>query len=453
MTLDVSELARNIAGPVLKPGDKGYEQETAGMQTAFPREPDVVVGATGPNDVRAAVRFAVDNSLPVAVQGTGHAFSTLRGGLLVNTSRMNAIEVHPRKRTVRFEAGVRWAQVVEATAPHGLAPLSGSAPNVGAMAYTLAGGMSLMGRKYGYAADHVRQIDVVTADGRYRHVTVDNDPDLFWALRGGRDNFGIATAAEVDLVEVDQLYGGGLFFDGSIAGDVVPAWRRWTDDLPDEMTSSLGVVPFPDIPPIPEPLRGKHVVHIRIAFLGDAATGEKLVAPLLTAGSRLMEGLREMPYTEAGTIYNDPTDPMPYHGTNAMLSDLDDKAIQTLLENAGPGAQHKFILELRHMGGAYGREPEVPNAVNHRDAAYALGALSRIGPVDLPTAVSAHADLANAMAPWSIGCGLNFTYGDASPDDVRAVYNDQDYRRLTELKSRYDPENLFRLNYNIPPAR
>lgn len=438
---------------MLTPGDKGYSEETAGMQTAFPREPDVVVGATSPDDVSAAVKYAVENGMPVAVQGTGHSFSTLRGGLLVNTSRMTGIEVHPRKKTARFEAGVRWAQVVEAAAPHGLAPLTGSAPQVGAMAYLLGGGLSLMGRKFGYAADHVRQIDVVTARGQYRHVTEESDPDLFWALRGGRDNFGIATAAEVDLVEVERLYGGGLFYDAvTSAGDVVPAWRRWTEDLPDEMTSSLGIVPFPDIPPIPEPLRGKHVVHVRIAYLGDEASGAKLVEPLRDAAPRIMEGLREMPYTEAGSIYNDPTDPMPYHGSNSMLSDLDNKAVETLLETAGPDADHKFILELRHLGGALGRKPKVPNAVGHRDAAYALGALSRIGPVDLPTATEAHNELKRAMHPWTIGRCLNFTYGDADPDDVRDAYDAKDYERLTELKSRYDPENLFRLNYNIPPA-
>lgn len=448
---DTAELAGRIVGPVRTAGAEGYEQEISGFQTAARREPDVVVGATGPDDVCAAVGFATAHDLPVAVQGTGHGLATMTGGLLITTSRMAGVTVDPGARTARFEAGASWADVVARTAPYGLAPLSGSAPGVCAMSYLLGGGMGLMARKYGYAADHVQALDVVTADGQARHVTAAGDADLFWALRGGRDNFGIATAAEIHLMPVERLYGGGLFFDAELAGPVLSGWLRWTADLPTELTTSLAVVPFPDVPALPEPLRGKHVVHIRVAYLGAADRGETLVAPLRTIGPRLLEGLREMPYSESGSICNDPTDPMPYFGSNAMFRDLDDDAISTLLDTAGPGAEHTFILELRHLGGAMSRPSAIPNSVGHRDAAFALGALSRLGPDDAGATAAAHAGLSKAMGPWTIGRCLNFTYGDLTPEDVATAYDADDFRRLVELKGRYDPGNLFRLNHNIPP--
>jgi hypothetical protein len=447
-------LTERVQGPVLTPDEVGYDDERAGFQTAARRRPDVIVGATGEDDVRVAVEFAGARGLPVAVQGTGHAPVTIEGGVLISTGRMTGVRVDADERSARIEAGTRWAQVLEAAAPHGLAPLSGSAPQLCATSYLLGGGLGLMARRYGYAADHVRGIDVVTADGELRHVTVDEDADLFWALRGGRDNFGIATAIEIDLMPVSRLYGGGLFFDAEHAEDVLNAWERWLRTAPEEMTSSLAMVPFPDIPALPEPLRGRHVVHIRIAYTGDADSGEKLVEPLRAIGPRLMEGLREMPYTESGSICNDPTDPMPYHGSNAMLRDLDGAAIQTLLDLAGPDADQKFIVELRHLGGALARPPAVPNAVGHRDASFALGVLTRLpsADADADAVRAAHDQLLERLSPWTVGRCLNFTYGVTTPQEVSTAYDPDDYRRLTELKARYDPENMFRLNHNIPPA-
>lgn len=448
----IKELTAVAEGPVFAPGDDGYDDERAGYQTGTTREPDVIVGVTGEADVRAAVLFATARGLPVAVQGTGHVLADLTEGVLITTRRLDGVQVDADARTATIQAGAPWAAVVEQTGPHGLAPLSGSAPGVCAMSYTLGGGMGLMARQFGYAADHVRAIDVVTADGEFRHVTAETETDLFWALRGGRDNFGIATSIEIDLMPVERLYGGSLFFDGEYAEDVVNAWQRWTATVPEEMTSSLAMVPFPDIPVLPEPLRGRHAVSIRIAYTGDAESGEKLVAPLRTIAPTLMEGLRDMPYTESGSICNDPPDPMPYHGSNAYLRDLDGPAIHTLLGLAGPDAKQKFIVELRHLGGALSREPAVANAVGHRDAAYAIGVLSRLGAADPDAVRAGHDELFTALEPWSEGRCLNFTYGVNTAEQISAAYDPDDYRRLTELKARYDPTNLFRLNHNIPPA-
>jgi hypothetical protein len=449
----VGKLAEQVRGPVLTPGADGYDDEIAAYQTAAKREPQVVVGATGADDVRGAVAFAAARDLPVAVQGTGHAVIPMDGGLLITTRRMDGVSIDAQARTARIEAGTRWARVIELASPYGLAPLSGSAPHVCATSYLLGGGLGLMGRRFGYAADHVRSVNLVTADGALRHVTAEDEPDLFWGVRGGQGNFGVATDVEVELVPVEKIYGGGLFFDAAQAEDVLDTWREWTSTVPEEMTSSLAIVPFPDVPALPPPLRGKHLVHIRIAYTGDAATGEKLVEPLRAIGPRVLEGLREMPYSESGSISNDPTDPAPYYATNAMLGGLDEHAVGDLLEVAGPGRSTvPLIVEIRQLGGALARQPEVPNAVGHRDAAFVVGTLTILRAADPDAARAAHDQLGKVLAPWTVGRCLNFTYGVTTPDEVASCYDPDDYRRLTELKARFDPANMFRLNHNIPPA-
>lgn len=445
------KLAGMVEGPVLEPGDEGYDDERTGFQTAGPHRPEVIVGAARAEDVRAAVAYAAGRGMPVAVQNTGHGLPLgADGGLLVSTRRMTGLRVDPEARTARIEAGVRWGEVIPEAAKHGLAPLSGSSPGVGAVSYVLGGGVGLMTRRYGYAADHVRSVDVVTADGRARHVTPGEDPDLFWALLGGRANFGVVTGLEIGLVPVTRLYGGGLYFDAEHVADVMEAWRAWSASAPDEMTSSIAVMPVPDVPFLPEPLRGRHVAHVRIAYLGD--DGERLVAPLRAVAPRLIDTVAEMPYTDSATIHNEPPIPMAYRATNIACRELDGGAVRDLLDLVGPGAPRPAILEIRQLGGAMARRPPVPNAVGNRDAGYVVGVLSKLGP-DAEGTDALHARAGALLEGASSGRILNFLFGaDATPDQVRAAYEPETYDRLAALKAVYDPSNLFRLNHNIPPA-
>jgi FAD/FMN-containing dehydrogenase len=452
-TPEIDALARRVRGPVLLPGDDGYDVERTGFQTAVEQRPALVVGAEGAEDVRAAVEFASANGLPVGVRATGHgACPVAEGGLLITTRRMTGVRVDAEGRTAWLDAGVCWDQVIPETSRHGLAPLSGSAPHVGAVSYTLGGGLGLLARRYGYAADHVRAVEVVTADGALRQVTAETDPDLFWALRGGRDNFGVVTRLQVDLFPVTRLYGGGLFFDAEHVRDVLPAYRDWTATVPDELTSSVGMVPLPDLPVVPEPLRGRHVLHLRVAHTGDAAGGERLVAPLREVAPRLMDTLRDMPFAEAGSIYNDPTTPHGYHGNNVLLRELDGSALDAVLQEAGPGASVPCVVDIRHLGGALARPPAVPNAVGHREARYILRVLSPVSGADVERVRAVHRRVFDAAAPWTIGRSLNFVYGENAPEQVRSCYQPAEYRRLAELKAAYDPKNTFRRNHNIPPA-
>jgi FAD/FMN-containing dehydrogenase len=219
------------------------------------------------------------------------------------------------------------------------------------------------------------------------------------------------------------------------------------------MTSSLGLLGYPDVPAVPEPLRGRYLAHVRVAYTGHAADGDRLVAPLRAVGPTVTDTLADMPYTETGSIYSDPTVPHGYYGTNVMLDRLDAPAVQAVLDLAGPDAPAPYVVDLRHLGGALAAPPAVASAVGHRGAGYLLRLVSRLGSSDADAVRLAHQRVYEALQPWSSGGrSLSFMYGETTADQIRSGYDPDDYRRLTELKAVYDPNNVFRLNHNIPPA-
>ncbi|MFF3317887.1 FAD-binding oxidoreductase [Streptomyces sp. NPDC003035] len=436
---------------VFRPGDPGYAQEIAGFQTGFTVRPEVVVGATDAEEVRAAVSYAAERGLPVGVQATGHGLpGAAEGGMLITTRRMDGVRIDPVARTAHIEAGVRWGQVVEAAAPHGLAPLNGSAPGVGAVSYTLGGGVGILAREFGWTADHVRALDVVTADGALRQVTAASDPELYGALLGGGQNLGVVTALEVGLVPVARLYGGDISFDGRRVdpATIVRAYREWAETVPDTVTSTFAALVYPDAPMLPEPLRGAYVVSVRLAFTGDAAEGERLVAPLRAIGPALSDSLREMPYTESHTIHSDPDFPHAYWGDGITVSDLPVDAAAELLRLTGPAADRMAVLQISHLGGALAQER--PNAVPHRDARFLVRALYPIGEDGTGPIKELHARVELTVAPWATGRALNFLFGDG--ERTEGLYDAETRKRLARVKGMYDPANLFRRNYNIVPG-
>ncbi|MFD4432711.1 FAD-binding oxidoreductase [Nocardia sp. NPDC058497] len=439
-----------VTGPVFTPGDPGYAEEVAGFQTAYTHRPALVVGAVHAEDVRSAVEYAARQGLPVAVQATGHGLSVAADrGVLITTRRMDAIAIDPRARTARIGAGVRAGALVEAAAVHGLAPLNGSSPSVGVVGYVLGGGLGLLAREFGYAADHVRSIELVTADGRMRTLTPADE--LFGAVLGSGGNFGVVTGLELDLVPVAEVYGGQLIFDTPLVDTALETWRRWTATLPDTLTSTIAAVTFPDIPPVPEPLRGRHVASIRIAFHGPAEDGERLVAPLRAIGDRLRDDLRTMPYTESHTIHSDPDFPHAYAATNALLTELTADGLAALRDLTAPGGPVEAVVDIRHLGGALRRGTGV--AVDHREAGYVVRVITDAGVGD--AAPAGPAAVREALAPWTIGHSLNFLYGAgaaANAAQTEAGYAPDTYTRLVAAKAKYDPHNMFRFNRNIAPA-
>lgn len=443
------ELAEVLDGPVLTGGDPGVPEELAPFNCTFTPSPAVTVGATSAQEVAAAVRWAGDHGHPVAVVATGHGLhSDLAGALAVSTRRMCDVTVDPQSRTARVGAGARWAQVIAAAARHGLAPLNGSSSTVGVVGYTLGGGVGPMGRRFGFAADHVRRMQLVTADGAIHEVDASSDPELFWAIRGGKGNFGIVTEMEFDLMPVTTLYAGGIFFPANACADVLHSYRGWVKTLPEEATSSVALLRLPPDPALPEPLRGQFAVHLRFAHLdsgsGEPSEGARLLAPMRAVAAPLMDTVGQMPYAAVDSIHMDPTEPMPVWERGAGLSELPAAAVDALLAVAGPDADVPLIMvELRQLGGALARPAAVPNAVTGRDAAFSLFAIGpMVGPLT-EVVPSVTQSVVDALRPWACRGGLLNFHGVADPASVGGLWSDTDRARLLAVKQRLDPAGVF----------
>jgi FAD/FMN-containing dehydrogenase len=446
-------MAPLLHGSLYLPGEAGYDDARAGYNLAVAHRPAAVVEASGVADVMAAVAFASRHELPIGVLSTGHGASVpADGAILINLRRVRGVRVDPIAAVARIEAGARWADVVHEAAAFGLAPLSGSSPQVGAVGYILGGGLGLLSRTFGYAADHVRNIDVVTRHGMLRHTSPHQFADLFWALRGGKGNFGVVTSIEIGLFPVPRLYGGGLYFRGSSAAEVLSGYRRWVRTVPDELGSSIALTRFPWQPDLPEELRGRFVVHVRMAYPGTATEGEQLVRPLRRIGLPLLDTVTDRPYSTSGEIHHDPTEPFAFTEASTCLREFNEDAADELVHLAGPDSTCPLrLVELRHLGGALALSPQVPNAVGNRDANFLLYLAGIAGTTTVPEYAQLVLD---RMAPWSTGQSLPNFLGaaDTTPERVRAAYTSEDYRRLVRVKRAYDPENLFRITHNIPPT-
>ncbi|MFI5845547.1 FAD-binding oxidoreductase [Catenuloplanes sp. NPDC051500] len=457
MTMDITALAALVVGPVLTPGDEGYAGETATWNQALPHRPVVAVGATGVADVQAAIRFARAHELPVAVVATGHgAFVSADGAVLINVRRMDGVTIDARQHTATVGAAVEMQTLVDEAAEDGLAPLAGSSPNVGVAGFTLGGGISpTLGRTHGYAADHVLSAEIVTPDGEARTIDPSTEPDLFWAIRGGKGNFGVITSLTVALFPVTRLYGGGLFFPGEHAPAVVAAYRALIADAPEELTASIAFLRLPPAPFVPEPLRGRFTVHVRISYLGSAADGAALIAGLRAAAPTLIDAVAEMPFTAVAAIHADPVDPLPTYEVSASLADFPQEAADALLAAAGPDSDLPVLMvELRQLGGALSREPAVPNAVAYRGAGFQLFAAAVGAPGMDEEFRPALEGVTKALSPWATGhTQINFLAGyDVEAGGIGRAYPAEVLARLSRIKAAYDPRNTFRINHNIPPA-
>jgi FAD/FMN-containing dehydrogenase len=455
---DIAALAAELTGPLLLPGSAGYADEIAAFNAAVTHRPDLVVGAADAADVQAAVRHAAAHGLPLAVQATGHgALAPVDTGLLISTKRLGALAVDPIARTATIGAGLPWRAVIAAAAAHGLAPLSGSSSGVGATGYTLGGGLPVMGRTFGFAADRVRAMEVVTADAAVRHVDAASSPDLFWGLCGGQGNLGIVTAMTIELVEVATVYGGGIFYPAEHIPAVLHAYPDWAATLPEQTSTSVAILRLPPAPSIPEPLRGQTVAHLRVCHVGDGADGERLVAPMRAVAPVLVEHLADMPYTAVDSIHQDPDHPIPFCHRGALLRELTAETVEALLSAAGPQVHAPLVMcELRHLGGALGRGPATGNCVGGRDAAYGLAAIGLLMPETAAAAPAAVDAVITAAEPWASGRTLVNFHGPLGDEADRArAWDPATYQQLAGLARRLDPDGLFGHGHSIgrDPAR
>ena len=452
-------LKDGLKGHAYVPGDGGYDEARAAWNLNAHQHPALVVAAEGAADVLAAVRLARDEGLGVGVMATGHGVAApADGGVLINTSRMRGVHVDPETRTARVEAGAKWADLVPEAAAHGLAGLQGSTSHVGVVGYTMGGGFGWLGRKYGFAADSVKEADVVTAEGELVKANAHENADLFWALKGGGGNFGVVTSLEFALYPVTHVFGGNLFYPVERAEEVLELYSRWAEDLPEEVTSAVTFLNVPPIPDVPEPLRGRSVITVRFCYTGEdlAERGEELLGPWRGFGEPIMDTFGVMPYEAMDMISMDPVDPLGAYGHTEMLRDLSPETRRTLVDLAGADSDTPLLLlEIRQLGGALSRPPADLNPMGRSDAAYIMNGIGATFTPEMAQAVQAYlAYVAEAARPHATGATyVNFMDLDgASPERVKAAYSAEDWERLVELKDRRDPGNLFRYNRNIPPS-
>ena len=449
--LDLTALRARLAGDVYGPDDDAWDVERRAWNLAVDQRPAAVALPETPQDVVEIVNFAREQGLQVAPQATGHnagALGGAHGTILVRLHRMRGVSIDAEARTARAEGGAIWIQVVEAAAEHGLAALAGSSPDVGVVGYTLGGGLSWLARKYGIGANQVTAVEIVTADGRLVRADRETEPDLFWAVRGGGGSFGVVTAIEFNLFPITEVYAGILWFPVERAVEVLNAWRAWTTDLPDEMTSVGRILQLPPIPEIPEPVRGKSFVIVEAIFLGDEAEGAELVAPLRALGP-VMDTLATIPVPALAHLHMDPEGPTPGAGDGGMLTDVDPELIERLVETAV--GSPLISIELRHMGGAVARAKPEHGAAAAFDAPYLLFAVGITPTPEAHRAVRATVGAVRAaLAPWEADhTYMNFA---ESRRDAKTLFSEQAYHRLRRIKAAYDPAVLFRSNHPIDPA-
>jgi hypothetical protein len=378
--------------------------------------------------------------------------SSLERTLLLRTERLRGVEIEVEARRARAGGGTQWVDVTAPASERGLAALSGSAPDVGIVGYHSGGGMSIgLGRKFGLAANHVTAVEMVTAEGELVRADHDSEPDLFWAVRGGGGNFGAVTAIEFGLFDLPVVYAGMLAWPLERAEEVLRRWLEWTETAPDEITTSMRFMRMPDMPEIPDPIRGRALIVIDGAYAGDASGGEPEIAGLRELGPEI-DMFTEMPPVGMSYIHMDPPEPVPALSDHQMLGSVPDQAVERMLELAGPGIDSALLMvELRHLGGALGRAPAHAGAVGSFRGEFAM--FNAGIPMDPQVAHALDAELAalrEAMTPFDAEAPyLNFA---ENRTDVASAYTQASGRRLAELKAAYDPQGLFQANHEIAPA-
>jgi FAD/FMN-containing dehydrogenase len=449
---DIRALRARVAGEIVMPGDSGWDAARQAWNLAVDQQPfavDALVESA--EDVIAVVDFAHVHGLRIAPQSTGHGASAMGGledAILVKVERMRGVEIDAAARRVRVEAGAIWADVVEPAAEQGFVVLHGSSPDVGVAGYSLGGGMGWLARSRGLSANSVTAVEIVTADGRLVPADRDNEPDLFWAVRGGGGNFGVVTAIEIALYEEPELYAGAMFWPVERASEVLHAWREWTETLPETVTSVGRILHFPPIPDVPEPLRGNSFVLVEAVFAGPESEGAEMTAPLRALGPAI-DTFAAVPPTALPHLHMDPPKPVPGVGDGIFLDAFPAEAVDAMVATGTPPL---LSFEVRQLGGALAKPSATHGAVGSIDAGWAMFAVGLAPTPEMGAAVGAAVDRAkHALAPWeSERTYLNFAERQVDP---ARLYTPETYRRLRRVRAAFDPGELFLANHPIPPAR
>jgi FAD/FMN-containing dehydrogenase len=453
----VAALRSRFRGELIQPGDEIYDSARRIWNGAIDRHPALVARATGVADVQAAVRFAREQSLPLAVRGGGHnvaGTAVCDGGLVLDCSPMKAVWVDPVARTARAQAGLLWGELDRETQVFGLATTGGIISHTGIAGLTLGGGLGWLMRKHGLACDNLLSADVVTADGECLRASEREHGDLFWGLRGGGGNFGVVSSFDYRLHPVGPtVLAGPILYPAEEARAVLGAYRDCLADMPDEMTTIVILRTAPPAPFLPPEIHGRPVVVVAACYAGRIEDGERAVAPLRRLGEPLVDLLRPTPYVAHQGMF-DPTAPhgLGYYWKSEYLAALSDEAIEVLIEHAWRATTPMSYTIMFHLGGAVARTDPEASAFEDRRAGHAV-VVDAVwsDPADADAAVAWARGFWQRLGPVSSGrIYVNFL-GEEGPDRVRAAFGATKYERLRALKGKYDPTNFFRLNQNIAP--
>jgi FAD/FMN-containing dehydrogenase len=452
-TLDAERVdlfEQSLSGTVLQPGDGRYEEARRIHNGLIDRRPALIVRCRGASDVAAAVVFARESGLEIAVRGGGHNVagrSVADGALMIDLAEMKGMYVDPHARTMRAQGGVLWSEFNREAALYGLAMTGGAVSTTGIAGLTLGGGLGWLMGIQGLASDNLLSVELVTAEGAVRNVTHLSDPDLFWALRGGGGNFGVAASFEYQLHPLRQVVGGLVAHPFERAKDVFRFYRDFTQAAPDELTVFAGLVHAPDDPSV-------KLAAIVPCHAGSPEQAERDLAPLREFGQPLVVDVGPMPYPVMNTLLDGafPRGALNYW-KSSFVDDLDDELIDIAIERfrETPSPLDKILFE--HFHGEVTRVGETETAVPHRSVGYnLLVAGVWLDAADTQTNSEWTRTTFDLLSPYfASGRWLNYFSDDDRGDAVRAAYG-PNYERLVELKRKHDPDNLFHLNHNIDPA-
>ncbi|MGH2637591.1 MAG: FAD-binding oxidoreductase [Actinomycetota bacterium] len=451
-TISIPHLREALNGRVIAPEDAGYDGARTVFSGAIDRRPAVIARVADGTDVIRVISLARETGLELAVRSGGHSSAghcVSDGGIVLDLSDMKALEIDAEGRTAWAETGLTAAEYSTRAGARGLATGFGDTGSVGIGGITLGGGVGFLVRKHGLTIDDLLAADVVTADGRLLRADAETNPDLFWAIRGGGGNFGVATRFRFRLHELDTIVGGMLFLPAS--AEIIAAFIGEAEAAPEELSTIANVMPAPPMPFLPAEQHGKLVILALMAYAGAAEDGERAIAPFRALATPIADMVRPMPYPE---IYQ-PDDP-DYHpvaaGHTMFVDAVDRHVAETIIDHLQASEAPMRVAQLRVLGGAMARVPDEATAFGHRQSRIMVNVASLYERPDEKAAREAWvAGLAAALRQGDGGAYVNFL-GDEGEARVRAAYPGATWDRLAEIKARYDPTNFFRLNQNIPPA-
>jgi FAD/FMN-containing dehydrogenase len=451
-----TDLRRVVQGPVVVPGEAAYDTARCMWNGRINRRPLVVVRCAAAADVQHVVRYARHAGLELAVRSTGHnaaGAAVCDDGVMIDLSDLNGLRVDVARRRAWTQGGVRWGTFDQEAQTFGLATTGGRVSGTGVAGVTLGGGLGWLMRLHGLTIDNLLGAEVVTAEGEVLQASEEDNPDLFWALRGGGGNFGIVTSLSYLLHPITSpVTGGAAFFPASCAARVIRWFREVAATSSDALAVQCNLLQAPHAPFVPADVRGLGIVAVAICHAGSVAEAEQELSTLEALPAPLLKRIRAMPYVKMQRLFDSAgTYGLAVHGRSGYLPALTDQVIDTLLHRALPVPSSQSIVMISTLGGAVGRVGELATAYGHRTAAFNC-AIEAIW--DPATPADPHLtwceELWSALAPLTTGTYVN-ELGNEGPDRTRAAYHPVSWERLRRLKHRYDPANVFHLNQNIPP--